>query len=177
MKPVVTSDILKSAIRDIPDFPKKGIHFKDITTLLKDPVLYQYVIDQFITYYRDKGITKVVAIESRGFILGGVLAHQLKAGFIPVRKPGKLPAKVYHQSYQLEYGEDALEVHQDALVREDIVLLHDDLLATGGTTLATLDLIKKFGVSKVYLAYLIGLDFLEGRKRIENYDIFTLIHF
>src|SRR4030042_5713299 len=102
MKPVVNSNILKNAIRNIPDFPKKGIHFKDITTLLKDPLLYQYVINQFITYYRDKGITKVVAIESRGFILGGVLAHQLKAGFIPVRKPGKLPAKGYHQPYHLD---------------------------------------------------------------------------
>src|SRR4030042_6311970 len=102
MKPVVNSNILKNAIRNIPDFPKKGIHFKDITTLLKDPLLYQYVINQFITYYRDKGITKVVAIESRGFILGGVLAHQLEAGFVPVRKPGKRRERVDNQSYKLD---------------------------------------------------------------------------
>lgn len=178
MKQAVNKDILKNAIRNIADFPKKGIQFKDITTLLKDPALYQYVIEQFTDYYRDKGITRVVAVESRGFILGGALAHQLKAGFVPVRKPGKLPAEVYHRSYQLEYGEDALEIHRDSLVRDDVVLLHDDLLATGGTALATLDLIREFRVRRIYLGYLIELDFLEGRKRIKgNYDIFTLIHF
>ncbi len=178
MKQDINEDILKKAIRNIPDFPKKGIQFKDITTLLKDPALYQHVVEHFTDYYLNKGITKVVAIESRGFILGGVLAHQLKAGFVPVRKPGKLPAEVYRRSYQLEYGEDALEIHHDALVRDDIVLLHDDLLATGGTALASLDLLKEFKVSKIFIGYLIELDFLEGRKRIKgNYDIFTLIHF
>ncbi|MBN2212719.1 MAG: adenine phosphoribosyltransferase [Bacteroidales bacterium] len=178
MKTVVNKDILKKAIRNIPDFPRKGIQFKDITTLLKDPALYHYVIEQFTNYYRNRGITRVVAIESRGFILGGILAHQLGAGFVPVRKPGKLPAGVYRRSYQLEYGEDALEIHRDALAKEDIVLCHDDLLATGGTTLAALDLIREFSVSRVYLAYLVELDALEGRKRITgDYDIFTLIHF
>lgn len=177
MKAKVTSDILKDAVRNIPDFPKKGIQFKDITTLLKDPELYQHAIDQFVDYYSNKGITRVVAIESRGFILGGVIAHRLGAGFVPVRKPGKLPAQVFHKTYQLEYGEDALEIHQDALTDKDIVLLHDDLLATGGTTLAALDLISRFNVKQVYLGFLIELDFLEARKRIQNYDIFTLIHF
>jgi adenine phosphoribosyltransferase len=177
MKTIVTSDILRNAVRNVPDFPKKGIQFKDITTLLKDPALYDYVINQFVSHYRDMGITRVVAIESRGFILGGVIAHRLGAGFIPVRKPGKLPAQVFRKTYELEYGEDALEIHRDALVKEDIVLLHDDLLATGGTTLAALDLINLFRVRKIYLGYIIELDFLEGRKRIENYDIFTLIHF
>jgi adenine phosphoribosyltransferase len=177
MKPVINHNILKKAIRSIPDFPRKGIQFKDITTLLKDPVLYQYVINQFTSYYRNKGITKVVAIESRGFIMGGALAYQLEAGFVPVRKPGKLPAEIFKRTYQLEYGIDAVEVHRDALVKGDVVLLHDDLLATGGTTKATLSLISEFGVRKVYLGYLIELDFLEGRKRIGNYDIFTLIHF
>ncbi len=177
MKPIVTSDILRDAVRNVPDFPKKGIQFKDITTLLNDPELYRYVIDRFVTYYRDKGITRVVAIESRGFILGGAIANRLGVGFVPVRKPGKLPAEVFHQSYQLEYGEDALEIHRDALVKEDVILLHDDLLATGGTTVAALDLIRKFNVKKVYLCYLIELDFLEGRKRIKNDDIYTLIHF
>lgn len=177
MKAKVTSDILKDAVRNIPDFPKKGIQFKDITTLLKDPELYQHAIDQFVDYYSNKGITRVVAIESRGFILGGVIAHRLGAGFVPVRKPGKLPAQVFHKTYQLEYGEDALEIHQDALTDKDIVLLHDDLLATGGTTLAALDLISRFNVKQLYLGFLIELDFLEARKRIQNYDIFTLIHF
>lgn len=177
MKAKVTSDILKDAVRNIPDFPKKGIQFKDITTLLKDPELYQHAIDLFVDYYSNKGITRVVAIESRGFILGGVIAHRLGAGFVPVRKPGKLPAQVFHKTYQLEYGEDALEIHQDALTDKDIVLLHDDLLATGGTTLAALDLISRFNVKQLYLGFLIELDFLEARKRIQNYDIFTLIHF
>lgn len=177
MKEKVTGDILKQAVRNIPDFPKKGIQFKDITTLLKDPELYQHVINEFVDYYRDKGITRVVAIESRGFILGGVIAKMLGAGFVPVRKPGKLPAEVFHKTYQLEYGEDALEIHQDALTDKDVVLLHDDLLATGGTTMAALDLISRFNVKKVYLGFLIELDFLEARKRIKDHDIFTLIHF
>ena len=177
MKEKVTREILKKAVRNIPDFPKKGIQFKDITTLLKDPELYEHVIDEFVDYYRDKGITRVVAIESRGFILGGVIAKMLGAGFVPVRKPGKLPAEVYQRSYQLEYGEDALEIHQDALTEKDVILLHDDLLATGGTTMAALDLIRQFNVKKVYLGFLIELDFLEARKRIKNHDIFTLIHF
>ena len=177
MKTKITSEILRDAVRNIPDFPRKGIQFKDITTLLKDPELYRYITDRFVNYYRNKGITKVVAIESRGFILGGVIAHMLKAGFVPVRKPGKLPAEVFSRTYELEYGEDAVEIHQDALNEQDTVLLHDDLLATGGTMVAALDLIKLFHVRKVYLGFLIELDFLEGRKRIENYDIFTLIHF
>ena len=177
MQTEVTSNSLKDAVRNIPDFPKKGIQFKDITTLLKDPELYQYVIDKFIDYYSDKGISRVVGIESRGFILGGAVADRLNAGFVPVRKPGKLPAQVYRKTYELEYGEDSLEIHQDALTDNDIVLLHDDLLATGGTTLAALDLINRFNVKKVYLGFLIELDFLEARKRIQNYDIFTLIHF
>ena len=177
MQTEVTSNSLKDAVRNIPDFPKKGIQFKDITTLLKDPELYQYVIDKFIDYYSDKGISRVVGIESRGFILGGAVADRLSAGFVPVRKPGKLPAQVFRKTYELEYGEDALEIHRDALTDNDIVLLHDDLLATGGTTLAALDLVSRFNVKKIYLGFLIELDFLKARKRIQNYDIFTLIHF
>jgi len=177
MKQNVTRDILKNAVRNIPDFPKKGIQFKDITTLLKDPELFSYIVDEFVAYYRNKGITRVVAIESRGFILGGAIAHMLGTGFVPVRKPGKLPAEVFRETYELEYGEDALEIHRDALAETDVVLLHDDLLATGGTTLAALDLINKFRVRNIHLCYLIELDFLEARKRIKNYDIFTLIHF
>jgi adenine phosphoribosyltransferase len=177
MKIKFTGNSLKDAVRNIPDFPKEGIQFKDITTFLKDPELYQYAIDRFVDYYGNKGISRVVAIEARGFILGGAVADRLNAGFVPVRKPGKLPAQVFRKTYELEYGEDALEIHQDALTENDTVLLHDDLLATGGTTLAALDLISRFNVKKVYLGFIIELDFLEARKRIQDFDIFTLIHF
>lgn len=177
MNQKINLEILKNAIRNVPDFPKKGIQFKDITTLLKEPDLLAYVSDRFFEHFRDKGITKVVAVESRGFILGGDIARRLGAGFIPVRKPGKLPAGVFRQTYKLEYGEDAVEIHRDAMNRDDIVLLHDDLLATGGTSLAVIELIKNFDVRKIFPGYIIELDFLEGRKKIANYDIFTLIRF
>lgn len=177
MNDVITTDTLKNAIRNVQDFPKEGILFKDITTLLKDRKSFNYVIDLFTDFYITKGITKVAAIESRGFILGGAIAHRLGAGFIPIRKPGKLPANVYTKTYQLEYGEDSLEIHKDALEPGDIVLLHDDLLATGGTTLAALDLINKFDIKYVYISYLIELDFLNGKRNLENYEIFSLMHF
>lgn len=178
MNPVITPDYLKSAVRNIPDFPIKGVQFKDITTLLQDPELFKFVIDETAAYYKNSGITKIVAIESRGFITGGAIAERLHAGFIPVRKPGKLPWKTYSKTYKLEYGEDTQEIHQDALNPDDVVLLHDDLLATGGTTLAALDLISKFGVKKVFINYVIELEFLNGRQKIgDKYDIFTLIKF
>jgi adenine phosphoribosyltransferase len=161
--------MLKNAIRDVPDFPKDGILFKDITTALKDPSLFKFIVDYFADIYKDLGITKVACIESRGFIIGGALAFRLNAGFVPIRKPGKLPAEKYSVEYQLEYGTDSLEVHTDAFGPSDIVLIHDDLLATGGTALATNELIKNFKVQKVYFSFLCELDFLHGSQRLIQY--------
>ncbi|MBN2611025.1 MAG: adenine phosphoribosyltransferase [Bacteroidales bacterium] len=177
MEQVLNRETLKGSIRSIEDFPKEGILFRDITTLLKEKRSFNYVIDLFTEQYKDKGISRVVAIESRGFILGGAIAHRLGAGFVPIRKPGKLPADVYSRNYQLEYGEDSLEIHKDALESGDTILLHDDLLATGGTTVAALDLIHRFGVQKVFISYLVELDFLNGKDKLKNYEIFSLIHF
>lgn len=164
----ITSKDLERAIRNVPDFPKPGIMFKDITTALKNPEIFKYINDRLYDEYKDKGITKVVGIESRGFIAGSVLAHRLGAGFVPIRKPGKLPAETYKTSYTLEYGEGHLEIHKDALEAGDVVLLHDDLLATGGSANASLDLIGKFGVKSVMVSFIIELLFLEGRKKIEH---------
>jgi adenine phosphoribosyltransferase len=171
-------EAIKSAIRNVPDFPVKGIQFKDITTAIKQPELLQMIVEQLAGYYRDKGITKIVAIESRGFITGGALAYRLGAGLVPVRKPGKLPAEVFSQSYDLEYGQDSLEIHQDALRVDDVVLLHDDLLATGGTALAALDLINRFNIRQVYVSFIIELDFLGGRQKLSPpCDVMSVIHF
>jgi adenine phosphoribosyltransferase len=171
-------EAIKSAIRNVPDFPVKGIQFKDITTAIKQPDLLQLIVEQLAGHYKDKGITKIVAIESRGFITGGALAYRLGAGFVPVRKPGKLPAEVFSKSYDLEYGQDSLEIHQDALQADDVVLLHDDLLATGGTALAALDLISRFYVHQVFVSFIIELDFLGGRQKLSpSCDVMSLIHF
>lgn len=171
-------DKLKASIRNIPDFPHKGIQFKDITTLVKNPELFNLVIDGIASHYSDKKITKVVAVESRGFITGGALSCKLGAGFVPVRKPGKLPADTFTESYDLEYGKDAVEIHKDALQPDDVVLLHDDLLATGGTSLAVIKLLSNFGVKHIYISFIIELDFLKGRKRLSPpYDVSTLIHY
>jgi adenine phosphoribosyltransferase len=167
---------LKSKIRVIPDFPKKGILFQDITTLLKDAEALNKVVDALYEKYKDAGITKVVCIESRGFILGGVLAYKLGAGFVPIRKKGKLPAETYITTYQLEYGEDSIELHKGAVDAGDKVLLHDDLLATGGTTVAAMDLLKQSGVTDIEVCFLMEISELEGRKNIPSqYDVFTLI--
>jgi adenine phosphoribosyltransferase len=175
---MITTEILKKSIRNVPDFPKQGIQFKDITTLLKQPDLFRYVIENTALYYEGKGITKTVAIESRGFITGGALASRLGTGFVPIRKPGRLPADVYSKSYSLEYGEGIIEIHRDALVPEDVVLLHDDLLATGGTSLAAIDLIRQFNVRQIYSCFIIELDFLKGREKVAAAcDVFALIHF
>jgi adenine phosphoribosyltransferase len=174
----ITSETIKNTIRNIPDFPKKGIQFKDITTVIKDQGQFSYIIDQIAGIYRNKGITKVVAIESRGFITGGALAYKLNAGFVPVRKPGKLPAETYSKTYDLEYGKDTLEIHKDAIQTDDVVLLHDDLLATGGTALAVLDLLKHFKTKYIYINFIIELDFLDGKKRLSPpYEVNTLIRF
>jgi adenine phosphoribosyltransferase len=171
-------EIIKESIRNIPDFPVKGIQFKDITTTIKKPELYGMIVDQLVDAHIAKGITKIVAIESRGFITGGSLAYRLGAGFVPIRKPGKLPAETYSQTYQLEYGTDSLEIHRDALNADDVVLLHDDLLATGGTALAALDLISRFGVRKIYVCFIVELDSLKGRQRLSPpSDVFSLIHY
>lgn len=171
-------DIVKNSIRSVFDFPKKGIHFRDITTLLKEGNYFNYVVDTLYEKYKDKGITKVVCLESRGFILGGALAYKLNAGFVPIRKPGKLPADKFSKEYSLEYGVDEVQIHKDAFNSDDVILLHDDLLATGGTALASLDLIDNFDIKKVYVNFLIELEDLEGIKKFDNnIDIFSLFKF
>jgi adenine phosphoribosyltransferase len=177
MNTVTLDDVIKS-IRNVPDFPKPGILFKDITTALKDPAIFNYICEKTYEYYKDKKITKVVGIESRGFILGAVLAAKLNAGFVPIRKPNKLPAPVFSKSYSLEYGENILNIHQDALNKDDVILLHDDLLATGGSAKAAIDLIHKFPVKKIYVNFICELLFLNGKKQIGNdIDTFSMISF
>jgi len=177
MNEVTIEDIMNS-IRDIPDFPKEGILFKDLTTAFKNPDILNAISDRIYQYYTTAGITKVVGIESRGFIAGSIVADKLKAGFVPIRKPGKLPAETYKYEYELEYGTDTIEIHKDALDPNDIVLLHDDLLATGGTAGAAIELIKKFSVEKVYVNFIVELSFLNGRQSIKNdIDIYSIIKF
>lgn len=167
-----------AAIRDIPDFPKQGILFKDITTALKDPEIFHFIAEEIYSQYKDKGITKVVGIESRGFILGSLLAYKLGAGFVPIRKPGKLPWETYSQSYELEYGVNTLHIHTDALDNNDVVLLHDDLLATGGSAKAAITLIKKFDIRQIMINFICELEFLKGRAQIEkDAEVHSLIRF
>ena len=168
---------LRSKIRDIKDFPTEGILFRDITTLLKNPVAFNLAADLLYERYRDSRIAKVVSAESRGYILGSVLAYRLHAGFVPVRKPGKLPAETIREEYKLEYGSDVLEMHTDAVQKGERVLVHDDLLATGGTIEATCRLVERAGGVIVGLAFLIELDFLKGRDRLKHYDVFSLIRY
>lgn len=162
---------LKSHIRNIKDFPKPGIMFRDITTLLKNPEAFDYTIEQLLSFTKGLNINKVVGIESRGFIFGSILAHKLSSGFIPVRKPGKLPAEKVTVSYSLEYGEDKLEIHKDAIQPGDKVLLHDDLLATGGTMNSVCQLIEKLGGEVVQISFIIELAFLKGREKLKPYDV------
>lgn len=169
---------IKEHIRDVYDFPQKGIVFKDLTTAFKDPDCLLFLSDEMYKIYKDKGITKVMGIESRGFIMGATLASRINAGFVPIRKKGKLPSETIEISYTKEYGIDTIEVHKDALNENDIVLIHDDLLATGGTMKAACLLIEKFNVKKVYVNFLIELDFLNGRKEFdERIEVESLIHF
>jgi adenine phosphoribosyltransferase len=177
MNDKLTSRVI-SAIRNIPDFPRKGILFKDLTPVFRDPVLFRDVVEELTDYYAGKGITRVVGIESRGFIFGSAIALRLGAGFIPVRKPGKLPAATFRKEYSLEYGKDSVEIHKDALTPGEVVLLHDDLLATGGTSKAAYDLIGLFNVKKVYLNFICELSFLHGRSAFkEPAEIFSLVQF
>lgn len=171
------SNYVKNIIRDVPDFPKPGILFKDLTTLFSDPKALRETVKSFVDKYKNAGITKVVGIESRGFLLGPIVAYELGAGFIPVRKPGKLPFKTFSQEYELEYGSDKIEIHADALNANDVVLLHDDLLATGGTMEAAITLVQQFGCSIEAISFIVELSFLEGRKRLENkkMDVYSMI--
>jgi len=170
---------LKNFVRVIEDYPIKGVSFKDITTLLKEPVAFKSVVDQISDYYKDKGITKIVSLESRGFIVGGAVAYCINAGFVPIRKKGKLPSTVIDESYELEYGVDSIEMHIDALVEDDVVLIHDDLLATGGTALAALNLVKKMNVKKIYFSFICDLTFIQTDKKreIANYDTHSVIQY
>lgn len=172
----MNKETLKKNLREIPDFPKPGILFYDVTTLFKNPECLQGMIDELYEMYKDKGITKVVGIESRGFILGGALAARLGAGFIMGRKPGKLPAEVIEETYAKEYGTDTIQLHKDAISLEDVVLLHDDLLATGGTMAAAHRLVKRCGVKQAYVNFVIELEGLNGRKAFdENVEVTTLL--
>lgn len=168
---------LKNAIRSVPDFPKKGIVFRDITTLLNDPAAFRQAVDLLRARYAGERIAKVVSVESRGFILGAPLAYTLGAGFVPVRKPGKLPSATLREEYALEYGSDAVEIHRDAIRPGQRVLVLDDLLATGGTVLATCKLVERLGGVIVGLAFLIELSFLHGRERLGKYEVFSLIDY
>ncbi len=168
-------DDLKQYIRDIPDFPKKGIVFKDITPMLGDGGAFGKVIDAFAERIDGKGVTKVVGIESRGFIFGSALAHKLELGFVPVRKPGKLPYQTVRESYELEYGTDAIEMHRDAVGAGEKVVLVDDLLAAGGTLAACANLVKSVGGDAVCSLLVIELGFLNGRQRLPGHDIHALI--
>ena len=173
----MTAEEVKLQIRNIPDFPVRGVQFKDITTALQQPECLRWMRDEMVNLYKDKGVTKIVGIESRGFIIAPAVAMELGVGFVPIRKPGKLPAETVEISYQKEYGVDTIQMHKDALCADDVVLLHDDLLATGGTMAAAIELVKKFGVKKVYVNFLIELDFLNGRELLEKgAEVDSLIH-
>jgi adenine phosphoribosyltransferase len=173
----LNSDQLKKLIREIPDFPKKGILFYDITTLLKDKSGYAALIDQLAEHYIGKQVDLILGMEARGFIFGPALAYRLNAGFVPVRKPGKLPAATARVEYDLEYGSNALEVHKDAIETGQRVLIVDDLLATGGTAQATAQLATTLGAQIAGLGFVVELDFLKGRDKLKPYDVFSLLHY
>ena len=168
---------IKKAIRTIPDFPKEGIMFRDITTLLKDADAFKEAIDALVEHYRHQTFDLVAGIESRGFIIAGIIAHLLGKGFIPIRKPGKLPADTYRVDYELEYGKDAVEMHKDSVFKGARVLVVDDLLATGGTMKAACDLVEKAGGIVTECAFIVDLPDLKGRNKLQNYPIFTLVEF
>lgn len=161
-------EYIKSIIRDIKDFPAKGVIFKDLTTVFKDARGLHDMSEELAKIYRDKGVTKVVGIESRGFIFGSILANELGAGFVPARKPGKLPADTISISYDKEYGKDTIEIHRDAITEDDIVIIHDDVLATGGTMTAAYNLVKSLNPKKIYINFIIEIAALEGRKNLPD---------
>ena len=170
-------EFLTSRIRQVPDFPKPGINFYDITTLLRDPVGFGAVIEQLAAPFERAGIDLVVGIESRGFILGAPVATRLGAGFVPIRKPGKLPAKTLRESFSLEYGSDAIEIHLDAVTPGQTVLIVDDVLATGGTARAAASLVKQVGGTLHALSFLIELDFLHGREKLAGEQVVSILHY
>ena len=166
---------LAQFIRNVPDFPIEGIQFKDITTLLKDPIPFSASVETLLDHYGDEEIDVVVGVESRGFIWGAILAYELGVGFVPVRKPGKLPAETVRAEYTLEYGTNALEMHRDAIQPGQKALVIDDLLATGGTAKATCELVEQLGGEVVGIAFLIELTFLNGRAKLTDYDVLALV--
>ena len=177
MPDVYNCEPLKALIRTVPDFPKPGILFYDITTLLKDKVGFAQMIDAFAGHYLGQGVDVVLGTEARGFIFAPAIAYRLNAGFVPVRKPKKLPAETLKVSYDLEYGSDALEIHQDAIQPGQRVLLVDDLLATGGTMAATVSLVEQLGGKIAGIAFAIELDFLGGREKLSGHEVFSLLHY
>ncbi len=168
---------LAATIRSVPNFPMEGIVFYDITTMLKNPLALKESIDRLTSHYQKAGVDRVVGIESRGFIFGIPLAYNLGAGFVPVRKPSKLPAETIAESYALEYGTNSLEIHVDAIEKGQKVLIVDDLLATGGTAKATCNLVEKLGGQVVGLAFAIELNFLKGREKLQGFDVFSLLQY
>ena len=176
-KPAVNCEPLKKLIREVPDFPKKGILFYDITTLLKDKLGFATLIDALSDHYLEQDIDLVLGMEARGFIFGPAVAYRLNAGFVPVRKPGKLPAATQKLEYQLEYGSNTLEIHKDAIQKGQRVIIVDDLLATGGTAAATVALAKTLGAEVCGLGFVVELDFLNGRDKLKGADVFSLLHY
>jgi len=173
----VNCEPLKKLIREIPDFPKKGILFYDITTLLKDKLGFATLIDALAEYYLPKKVDLILGMEARGFIFGPALAYRLNAGFVPVRKPGKLPAETARVEYELEYGTNILEIHKDAVQKGQRVIIVDDLLATGGTAEATTKLATSLGAEIAGLGFVVELDFLKGRAKLRQYDVYSLLHY
>jgi len=170
---------LKSKIREVSDFPTKGISFKDITTLFKDKEAFRFVTKEIVSEFKEKQISKVLGIESRGFIFGGALANELNAGFVPIRKKGKLPAEKISETYELEYGTDTIEMHRDAISEDDVILIHDDLLATGGTAHAAYNMVKSAGVKTVYFSFICDLEFIQTpqKKVIQKFNPHILVKY
>lgn len=168
---------LKRYIRDIPDFPQKGVMFRDITTLLKDPEPFKYVIDTVVDKYKNEKIDKLVSVEARGYIFGGAIAYMFNCGFVPVRKPGKLPAETVSLEYTLEYGKNTIEMHKDAIDPGERVLVFDDVLATGGTVQATCKLIEQLGGKVVGCVFISDLTYLKGSEKLKDYEVFSLVQY
>ena len=170
-------ETLKGMIRDIPDWPSPGVSFKDITTLLRDPLAFRFAVTEMASRFRDREIDAVVSAEARGFIIGAALAYELGVAFVPVRKKGRLPHKTISASYKKEYGEDTLHMHEDGILKGERVLLVDDLLATGGTMAASIELVKQLGGKIAGVCFLIELSYLKGRERLKGFDVFSLIKY
>lgn len=170
---------LKQEIREIQDYPKKGINFKDITTLINNKDAFEYAVNEIAEFFKNEGITKVVSLEARGFIFGGAIAYKLNSGFVPVRKKNKLPYTKISETYSLEYGEDRIEMHIDAVNEDDVVLIHDDLVATGGTAFAALKMVEKLGAKKVYLSFVCDLEFINTpeKRHLNKYEKQVLVKY